>query len=420
MDICEPTPAAPVSDDGLVVMSIAAGQASRDMDITESAPGVPAIVTPSPIFPSTSAVQALAATATVQAHAEAQIATTSTSGQQPVDMQMIGSMPDQQPPAVPPTVPPPEGDGLVVSSTLLSAETAGGVVAISSTGNYICKQNECGLTFASQADLTAHILAAHKPHYEHSCELCGQRFHRRGDLARHIKTVHEQVRAFTCESCQKEFKRKGDLNRHIKSVHEKRADFTCDICNKGFTRASDLKVHKKTIHEQRQEFQCKICGKNFKRQNSLATHQKTPCVPALPPATTAGGSAPIAASPPAPAPEVEPLAAGESAASDAKIMLDATSEVNTAKAVPVVPAPTTVPTASEQHMQQPEPAIAPPLKPESKPVVQSAPLESESRSLLAVSQTQEGVNSDHLVNGELGPIRREPQRKTKTMSQSIG
>ena len=132
----------------------------------------------------------------------------------------------------------------------------------------------CGLTYADNDSLNAHISAAHtnKPG-AFECEECDKVFSNKITLRSHKQNFHDPV---TCDQCGKYFKSKKAHRNHVMSHHTKAEEkpYRCTQCPSGFVQPKDLRSHMNS-HTGEKPFKCKFCDVKFAQPSSVLRHQKS-------------------------------------------------------------------------------------------------------------------------------------------------
>uniref|UniRef100_A0A093UZB1 Transcription factor IIIA n=1 Tax=Talaromyces marneffei PM1 TaxID=1077442 RepID=A0A093UZB1_TALMA len=124
------------------------------------------------------------------------------------------------------------------------------------------------LSFASYAELQAHIKSVHPP----ECPHCSFQCETSRELRRHLEISHgdvslEERRQFSCTvpGCGRSFTKKGNLAVHVRTVHEGEKRFVCgetdlssskkvegwtgaDACGKRYSSKIALEEHVRTTH----------------------------------------------------------------------------------------------------------------------------------------------------------------------------
>ncbi|EED16859.1 C2H2 transcription factor (TFIIIA), putative [Talaromyces stipitatus ATCC 10500] len=140
---------------------------------------------------------------------------------------------------------------------------------VHSESRFTC--TECAsdnLSFASYAELQAHIKSVHPP----ECPHCSLRCQSSRELRRHLEISHgdvslEERRQFPCTvpGCGRSFTKKGNLAVHVRTVHEGEKRFVCgetdlstskkvegwtgtDACGKRYSSKIALEEHVRTTH----------------------------------------------------------------------------------------------------------------------------------------------------------------------------
>ncbi|KAJ3511118.1 hypothetical protein NLJ89_g4289 [Agrocybe chaxingu] len=152
----------------------------------------------------------------------------------------------------------------------------------SCAGAHECRWKDCGLSFPSCDELTAHITSAHvgggKAHYECFWDNCGrngsQGFQSKQKICRHIQS-HTGHRPFQCEICQQNFSEAATLQQHIRR-HTQEKPYVCDYpgCGKSFAITGALTIHKRT-HNGDKPFKCSFCDRGFAESSNLSKHLRT-------------------------------------------------------------------------------------------------------------------------------------------------
>lgn len=127
-----------------------------------------------------------------------------------------------------------------------------------------CASND--LSFASYAELQAHIKSVHPP----ECPHCSFRCETSRELRRHLEISHGEVsledrRQFPCSvpGCGRSFTKKGNLTVHIRTVHDGEKRFVCG--------ESDLSSSKKVVGWDGAD----ACGKRYSSKIALEEHVRT-------------------------------------------------------------------------------------------------------------------------------------------------
>ncbi|WFD26944.1 zinc-finger protein [Malassezia nana] len=145
-----------------------------------------------------------------------------------------------------------------------------------------CGWIHCTASFATHAELTAHITNVHvgsgKTEYECGwvgCERAqqGRKFSQKQKVLRHIQT-HTGDRPYVCSECHKRFSEANTLAQHMR-IHTNERPYKCDFpgCNKAFSVVGSLTIHKRT-HTGDRPFKCPYpgCGKQFSESSNLNKH----------------------------------------------------------------------------------------------------------------------------------------------------
>ncbi|KAF9563978.1 hypothetical protein CPC08DRAFT_705692 [Agrocybe pediades] len=145
-----------------------------------------------------------------------------------------------------------------------------------------CKWRDCGETFPSCSDLTAHITNVHvgsgKAHYDCFWGDCTRNgndgFQSKQKICRHLQS-HTGHRPFQCSICHQYFSEAATLQQHIRR-HTQEKPYVCDYpgCGKSFAITGALTIHKRT-HNGDKPFKCSFCGRGFAESSNLTKHLRT-------------------------------------------------------------------------------------------------------------------------------------------------
>uniref|UniRef100_A0A8C5LGQ5 Zinc finger protein 366 n=1 Tax=Jaculus jaculus TaxID=51337 RepID=A0A8C5LGQ5_JACJA len=133
---------------------------------------------------------------------------------------------------------------------------------------YIC--SECGMEFVQPHHLKQHSLT-HKGVKEHKCGICGREFTLLANMKRHV-LIHTNIRAYQCHLCYKSFVQKQTLKAHM-IVHSDVKPFKCKLCGKEFNRMHNLMGHMH-LHSDSKPFKCLYCPSKFTLKGNLTRHMK--------------------------------------------------------------------------------------------------------------------------------------------------
>uniref|UniRef100_A0A8C0IIK7 C2H2-type domain-containing protein n=1 Tax=Bubo bubo TaxID=30461 RepID=A0A8C0IIK7_BUBBB len=135
-----------------------------------------------------------------------------------------------------------------------------------SSGEKMCKCEDCGNVFACGSTLTRHR-RTHTGEKPYKCRDCGRGFTQTGNLVRHQRT-HTKEKPFFYTTCGKRFSLTSDLMKH-KRTHKPERPYPCSHCGKSFQQSYHLRRH-----QERGTSKCPECGKIFRWSNSMRRHQR--------------------------------------------------------------------------------------------------------------------------------------------------
>ncbi|KAK7930616.1 hypothetical protein WMY93_007011 [Mugilogobius chulae] len=168
---------------------------------------------------------------------------------------------------------------------------------------YVCKFENCGLTFKKNKQLKVHVCEEHEklPPYKCTFEGCTMRFAFPSRRKRHEKVhrgypcpdescdfggrtwtelmAHRREKhspSYSCDQCSRVFKDQHNLNQHKRVHSDYRLVLVCprDDCERTFTTAFNLQSHIRSFHEELRPFTCPLpgCGRSFAMKQSLTRH----------------------------------------------------------------------------------------------------------------------------------------------------
>ncbi|KAJ3102209.1 hypothetical protein HDU97_000706 [Phlyctochytrium planicorne] len=150
-------------------------------------------------------------------------------------------------------------------------------VGSSAGGKHPCTFEDCGKTFGTAAQLTAHKKQHQKTH-EFQCQYpeCGKIFPQVKSLLVHGR-IHTGDRPYVCPvpNCGKSFRQASGLRSH-NFTHTGERPYVCRICQKSYTTSSRLKIHFRN-HTEELPYKCAFegCTKAFKQSSNLRQHEQT-------------------------------------------------------------------------------------------------------------------------------------------------
>ena len=128
----------------------------------------------------------------------------------------------------------------------------------------------CGFTFASKADLAAHLsssFALDKFTFEYLLSRLNLTIdqiavNQKISLCKSSPLVADQEEVHACPECKKIFKSNRGMSQHLGKVHKKQAStVACAKCDRLFKTKHALKSHYQQVHEKVNRVRCKECGK---------------------------------------------------------------------------------------------------------------------------------------------------------------
>ena len=97
-----------------------------------------------------------------------------------------------------------------------SSDTSKGISLKKQSRTFVC--TECGMQYASQTDLSKHMMQSHENTKQFDCSLCDMKFFDVSSKNRHEKE-HAGLKPFRCCICTFEFTRASNLRTHLLKVH---------------------------------------------------------------------------------------------------------------------------------------------------------------------------------------------------------
>ncbi|KAI8849622.1 hypothetical protein BC829DRAFT_391237 [Chytridium lagenaria] len=144
--------------------------------------------------------------------------------------------------------------------------------------SFTCTVDDCGKTFPTQAQLSAHRKTHGKPHEKFRCEYpeCGKVFPQVKSLLVHSR-IHTGDRPYVCPypDCGRAFVQASGLRSH-NYTHTGERPYKCSVCPKSYTTSSRLKIHFRD-HTDELPYVCGFegCNKQFKQSSNLRQHEIT-------------------------------------------------------------------------------------------------------------------------------------------------
>lgn len=139
----------------------------------------------------------------------------------------------------------------------------------------LCPEDDCTFQSHFKSEMYRHRKRVHEKHQK-ICEDCGRTFALQADLTRHRRERHQSTTAgrVECPQCKKRMLPRN-LSCHIRQVHQGERRYACSICGMLFQTQYVLRCHEDTHKapgERKMKYLCTYCGRGFRNRTVYTDH----------------------------------------------------------------------------------------------------------------------------------------------------